>query len=97
MEGEAVGGPVDCMPETEVVQALNEMKTRIDPGLSLDEMKTRKDPGLSVDEMKTRIDPGLSDVSLSLIAASGIARIHVMAEICQRILDEFGMPIEWAL
>ena len=34
---------------------------------------------------------------MGLIAASGGVGIHVMAEICQRFLDEFGMPVEWAL
>ena len=32
-----------------------------------------------------------------LIAASGGVGILVMAEICQRVLDGLGMPVEWAL
>ena len=40
------------------------------------------------------------EVSLELIAASdgvGIrVRIQVRAEICQRVLISFGMPVEWA-
>ena len=32
-----------------------------------------------------------------LIVASGGVGIQVMAEICQRVLDGFGMPVEWAL
>ena len=47
-------------------------------------------------EMKTGKAPGPSEVSLELIAASGVG-IHVMAEICQNVLDGFGKPAEWAL
>ena len=36
-------------------------------------------------------------MSLELIAASGGVGIQVMAEICQKVLDGFGMPFEWAL
>ena len=32
-----------------------------------------------------------------MIAASGGVRIQVMAEICQKVLDGFGMPVELAL
>ena len=49
------------------------------------------------DEMKTGKAPGPSEVSLNLIAASGGVGIQVMAEICQRVLSEFGMPGEWTL
>ena len=51
----------------------------------------------ALDEMKTGKAPGPSEVSLELIAASGGVVIQVMAEICQKVLDGFGMPAEWAL
>ena len=41
--------------------------------------------------------PGLSNVSPVLFAACWVVGIHMMAEICQRVLDGFGMPVEWAL
>ena len=44
-------------------------------------------------EMKIGKAHGTSDESLELIAASG----GEMAEICQKVLDGFGMPAEWAL
>ena len=47
--------------------------------------------------MKTGRALGLSEVSLELIAASGGVGIQMMAEICQRVLSGFRMPIEWAL
>ena len=37
-----------------------------------------------------------SAVSLELIAASGGEGIQVMAKICQKVLDGFGIPAEWA-
>ena len=46
--------------------------------------------------MKTGRAPGPSEVSLELIAASGGVGIQVMAEICQNVLDGFGMPAELA-
>ena len=48
-------------------------------------------------EMKTEKSPGPSEVSLELIAASGGVGIQVMAEICQKVLNGFGIPAEWAL
>ena len=51
----------------------------------------------AINEMKTGKAPGHSEVSLELIAASRGVGIQVMAKIHQRILDEFGMPAEWAL
>ena len=36
-------------------------------------------------------------VSLELIAANGGLGIQVMSEICQGVLDRFGMPVELAL
>ena len=47
--------------------------------------------------MKTGKAPGPSEVSLELIAASGGVGSQVMAEICQKVIDGFGMPAEWAL
>ena len=47
--------------------------------------------------MKTGKVPGPSEVSQELIAARGGVGIHVMADICQRVLDGFEMPAEWAL
>ena len=47
--------------------------------------------------MKTGIAPVVSEVSLELIAASGGVGVKVMDEICLKVLDGFGMPIEWAL
>ena len=46
--------------------------------------------------MKTLKAPGTSEVSLELIAASRGVGIQVMAEICQRVLNRFGMPVEFA-
>ena len=51
----------------------------------------------ALNEMKTGRAPGPSEVSFELIAASRGVRIHLMAEICHRVLDGFGMPVEWAL
>ena len=39
----------------------------------------------------------MMELSLELIAASGEVRIPVMAEICQRVLDGFGMSVELVL
>ena len=36
-------------------------------------------------------------MSLELIAASGGVGIQVMAGICQKVLDGFGISAEWAL
>ena len=47
--------------------------------------------------MKTGKAAGPSEESLELIAASWRLGIQVMAEICQRVLDGFGMPAEWVL
>ena len=52
-------------------------------------------PALNV--IKTGKAPVSSDVSLELIAASGGEGIRVMYVICQRVLDAFAMPTEWAL
>ena len=47
--------------------------------------------------MITGRSPGPSEVSLELIAASGGVGIQMTAVICQKALDGFGMPAEWAL
>ena len=47
--------------------------------------------------MKTGVVPEPSEVSLELITASGGVGIQVMAYVCQRVLDGFGMPAELAL
>ena len=51
----------------------------------------------ALNEMKTVNAPGPSEVSLELIAAGGGVGIQVMPEICQKVLDGFGMSAEWAL
>ena len=51
----------------------------------------------TLNEMKTGKAPGPSEVSLDLIATSGGVGIQVMAEIYLKVLDGFGMPVEWAL
>ena len=51
----------------------------------------------ALSEMKTGKASLLSEVSLELIAASKVVGIHVMAEICQKVLDGFGIPAEWAM
>ena len=50
-----------------------------------------------LNEMKTAKVAGPSEVSQELIAASGRVGIQAMAEICQKVLDWFGMLAEWAL
>ena len=47
--------------------------------------------------MKTGKAPGPSDVLLKLNADSWEVGIQVMAELCQGVLDAFGMPAEWSL
>ena len=51
----------------------------------------------ALNEMKTGKATGPSEISLELIGASGGVGIQAMAEICQKVLDGFGMPTEWAL
>ena len=51
----------------------------------------------ALNEMKTGKASSHSEVSLEFIAASGGVGIQVMAEICLKVLDGFGMPVEWAL
>ena len=52
---------------------------------------SREDVLQTLNEIKTGKAPGPSEVSLELIAASGNVGIQVMAEICQKVLDGFGM------
>ena len=47
--------------------------------------------------MKTGKAPGPLEVSLELIAASVGVGIQVLAEICLKGLNGFGMSAEWAL
>ena len=47
--------------------------------------------------MKTGKIHGTSEVSLELITASRRVGIQVTAEMSQRVLDGFGMPVEWPL
>ena len=51
----------------------------------------------ALNEMKTGRAHGHSEVSLELIIASGGIGIHVIAEVCQKVLNGFGMPPEWVL
>ena len=51
----------------------------------------------ALNEMKTGNAPGPPGVSLELIAANGGIGIHVMAEICQTVLDGFRLPAELAM
>ena len=48
----------------------------------------------ALNELKTGKDPGPSEVSLELIAACAGVGSRVMAEICQKKFDKFGMPAE---
>ena len=50
----------------------------------------------ALNKMKTGKAPGPSEVSLEVIAACGGVGIQVMAEI-SKVLDGFGMPVEWVL
>ena len=45
-------------------------------------------------EVKAGKAPGALEASLELIDASGGVGIQVMADICQKVLDGFGMPAE---
>ena len=58
---------------------------------------SREEMHQALNEMKTGKNSGPSEISQELIAASGGVGIQVMAEICQKVLDGFGMPAEWAL
>ena len=51
----------------------------------------------ALNEIKTGIAFGPSEVSLELIATSGGVGILMMTEVFQKVLDGFGMPVEWAL
>ena len=50
----------------------------------------------ALNEVKTGKSPGPSEVSIVFAAGGGVG-IQVMAEICQRVLDGFVVPAEWAL
>ena len=51
----------------------------------------------AINEMITGKALGPSEALLELIAASGGVGIHVMSGTCPRVLDGYGMPVEWAL
>ena len=53
---------------------------------------SREEVFQALHEMKTGKASGPLEESLELIAANGGVGIHVMAEICQKVLDGFGMP-----
>ena len=59
--------------------------------------ESREEVPMALSEMIIGKAPGPSDVSLKLITASRGVGIEVMAEIYQRLLDGFGMPVEWAV
>ena len=44
-----------------------------------------------------RLVRGLKTDSMEVIGGSGGVGVHVMAEICQKVLDGFGPPAEWDL
>ena len=45
--------------------------------------------------MKQRKAAGLSEVTTEMIAAGGRIAEEVMLQLCQRVLDEKGIPNEW--
>ena len=45
--------------------------------------------------MKSEKATGTSEVSVEMIVASGEIGVQVMMELCQRVLDDRGMPDEW--
>ena len=53
--------------------------------------------GTGIKQCNTGNAPGHSEVLFELIVASRDVGIHVMAEICQRVIDRFVMPVERAL
>ena len=58
---------------------------------------SREEVVQALNEMKTGKTSGPSEVSQELIAANGGVGIQVMAEICQKVLDGFGIPAERSL
>ena len=51
----------------------------------------------ALNDIKTGKAPGPSEVTLELIAANWEVGILVMAEICKKVQDGFGMPAELAI
>ena len=49
----------------------------------------------SIQSMKSGKATGPSEVSVEMIVASGEIGVKVMMELCQRVLDDRGMPGEW--
>ena len=72
----------DHMVETDVVERPAEKVARIEIVKAMHKMKSRK-------------ATGPSEVSVEMIVASGEIEVKVMIELCQRVLDDGGMPDEW--
>ena len=49
----------------------------------------------AIQSMKSGKTTGPSEVSVEMIVASGKIGVEVMMELCQRVLDDRGMPDEW--
>ena len=59
------------------------------------EKVTRNEIVEAMQRMKSGKATGTSEVSVDMIVASGKIRVKVMMELCQRVLDDRGMPDEW--
>ena len=55
---------------------------------------TREEIAIAIKVIKPGKAAGPSEVCAEMISASGDVGIRVMVELCQRILDEKGMPHE---
>ena len=75
---------LDCIVEGDAVESPVVFVSRLELFQALGEVKTGK-------------ATGPSEVSLEMIVTSGVVGVQVMAEICQRVLDGFGIPVEWAI
>ena len=56
---------------------------------------TREEMAIAIKVMKPGKAAGSSEVWAEMISASGVVGVSVMVELCQRVLDEKGMPDEW--
>ena len=72
----------DHMVETDVVEGPVEKVARNEIVEAMQRMKSGK-------------VTGPSEVSVEMIVASGKIGVKVMMELCQRVLDDRGMPDEW--
>ena len=72
------------MKEVDVVEGLTRRHTREKIVKAIRKMKPGK-PG------------GLSEVNIEILTASGETGIKVMMELCQQVLNERGMPINWEM